>query len=373
MNTARLKTYFSRGCDLLQIILISRICLFFNRQKKHVFYISDGADWIIGRIGSSIYKGIDKKIFTFSSVFTARYIRESLVHFGSLWGFYQASQSSSDPTNHIVVNVYHGDYGIDKSMDLALDMVVQQSAKLSRIIVSTSIMQQRLQTWGIPSDKITRIPIGVDIGIFRMRTEEQKKYMRKTLGIPDDAIVIGSFQKDGCGWGDGDEPKLIKGPDVFVDVVTKLRENYKIHCLLTGPARGYVKKRLKNTGVPFTHQFVMKFDELQKWYACCDLYLVTSREEGGPAAILESMASGVPVVSTKVGMAVDLITDGKNGRLCAINDKDDLMKKTAELLGNSRMYKDCIEAGRLTAIDNRWEIIAGKYEELYNKILNENR
>jgi glycosyltransferase involved in cell wall biosynthesis len=51
-----------------------------------------------------------------------------------------------------------------------------------------------------------------------------------------------------------------------------------------------------------------------------DLYLVTSRTEGGPKAILEAMATGVPIVSTKVGMAPDIIKEGYNGLLAEVED-----------------------------------------------------
>ena len=43
-------------------------------------------------------------------------------------------------------------------------------------------------------------------------------------GLPDDAFVVGSFQKDGVGWGDGLEPKLVKGPDVLVEALARAHE-----------------------------------------------------------------------------------------------------------------------------------------------------
>ena len=49
------------------------------------------------------------------------------------------------------------------------------------------------------------------------------------------------------------------------------------------------------------------------YYRASDLYLITSRSEGGPLSLTESWATGVPVVSTRVGMSADYIRDGENG------------------------------------------------------------
>ena len=55
------------------------------------------------------------------------------------------------------------------------------------------------------------------------------------------------FSKDGEGWGEGLIPKLIKGPDIFIETVKQIKQKkLKIFILLLGPVRGFVKKELKN-------------------------------------------------------------------------------------------------------------------------------
>ena len=120
------------------------------------------------------------------------------------------------------------------------------------------------------------------------------------------------------------EPKLIKGPDVFCDLVKRIKKKVSIHVLLTGPARGYVKKKLIEYNIPFSHVFLKDYREIVNYYNVLDLYLITSRSEGGPKALLEGMATGVPIVSTKVGMAPYIIKHGVNG---FISDVDDLIYK----------------------------------------------
>ena len=118
------------------------------------------------------------------------------------------------------------------------------------------------------------------------------------MSIDDDAIVVGSFQKDGVGWGDGDEPKLVKGPDVFAAVLARIAQTHRVVALIPGPARGYLKRELQAAGVPFRWDGFVPFRQLAPYYQACGPYLMTGREEGGPAAVLESLAAGTPLVAS---------------------------------------------------------------------------
>ena len=75
---------------------------------------------------------------------------------------------------------------------------------------------------GIDPSKVFLIPIGINLDFFPLRKMELKRNMRDQLGIPQSAFVVGSFQKDGVGWEDGLEPKLIKRPDVFLAALRML-------------------------------------------------------------------------------------------------------------------------------------------------------
>jgi glycosyltransferase involved in cell wall biosynthesis len=121
------------------------------------------------------------------------------------------------------------------------------------------------------------------------------------------------FSKDGVGWRNGSEPKLVKGPDIFLRVIQQLKSRYKIHVLLSAPARGYIKSGLESLGIPYQHFHLKKYWDIVRLYQALDLYLVTSREEGGPKAMLESLACGIPLVTTRVGMVPDVIIDKYNG------------------------------------------------------------
>jgi len=221
----------------------------------------------------------------------------------------------------------------------------------------------------VPEEKIVVVPLGVDLRIFQSVSQAQKDTIKKELGLPLDKVIIGSFQKDGVGWGEGWEPKWVKGPDIFVKVIDKLKTEYDIFVLLTGPARGYMKKELDRIGVPYKHLFV-KYLEIPKYYNALDICLVTSRAEGGPKAIVEAMATGIPLVSTKVGMAPDIVKDGYNGLLAEIEDAEVLSEKAAKIIKDKNVANRLVENALNTIKDYSWEDVARRYyERIYSKIL----
>jgi glycosyltransferase involved in cell wall biosynthesis len=149
---------------------------------------------------------------------------------------------------------------------------------------------------------------------------------------------------------EGLEPKLLKGPDTFVDVVDGLRERIPgLSVLLTGPARGYVRRELDRLGVRHTHFVAASPVELARAYHSVDVCLVTSRQEGGPKSVLEAMATGVPLVSTRVGQAAELVVDGQNGLLADVDDVDALVAATERLHEDEGLRTRLRAAGRRTA------------------------
>jgi len=162
-------------------------------------------------------------------------------------------------------------------------------------------------------------------GLAVVPDPERRAAARAALDLPADAFVVGSFQKDGVGWEEGLEPKLIKGPDVLVAALARVApEADDLHVLLTGPARGYVRRELDRLGVPHRHVYAKDRDELARAYQALDVYVVASRQEGGPKGVLEAMASGVPLVTTRVGQAQEIAVDGENALVVDVDDADAL-------------------------------------------------
>ncbi len=297
-----------------------------------VAFVAENADWVIRRLGERICAEIER-LDPGTAAVTTRPERlfGRIVHFGSqyMWVTWGAAMGAS---NRYVTSFFHGKPEDGPEVARHIDVFLASVPRLGKIVTGAGIIEKRLLDWGVPRDKLVRIPIGVDTERFAPPDAARRQTARAAFGIGEGQVVIGSFQKDGVGWGDGDEPKLIKGPDVFLAVVDRLRRDMPVYVLLTGPARGYVKRGLERLGVPYAHRYVEDQEELVRFYHALDLYLVTSREEGGPMALMESMASGVPVVSTAVGMAPDLIEPGVSGGLVESEDVEGLCAASRAIL-----------------------------------------
>jgi glycosyltransferase involved in cell wall biosynthesis len=214
-------------------------------------------------------------------------------------------------------------------------------------------METLVLSSGINPEKVVRIPIGIDCETFRPSNEASRHAARAKLDLPQDAIVIGSFQKDGVGWEDGLEPKLIKGPDIFLETIEEIRKQVpNLWVLLSGPSRGFVKQGLEKLGIHYRHRYEGKYSDIASLYDAIDLYLITSREEGGPKACLESMAKGVPLVTTEVGQCADLVKAGVNAMMVPIGDVQALTRESLGILSNPELGRSLAKAGIATAQEN---------------------
>ncbi len=134
-----------------------------------------------------------------------------------------------------------------------------------------------------------------------------KGELRVKHGLPANGFLIGSFQRDTEGH-DLASPKLEKGPDLFVEGVKRLRSRYQnLHVVLGGWRRQYVMRRLSEEQISFSYFEKPSNEQLNELYNSLDLYIVSSRVEGGPQAIVECAAARVPIVSTPVGIAQDIL------------------------------------------------------------------
>jgi len=338
--------------------------------RRGVFYVVEKHDWSIKHDGDAIIGHLKQlrpdlfcKITTSGSE-----LYKQIVHFGSIWSFVN-NIKKTHKSNRLIVTVFHGHPDLSQEMEQAFNTLWDYLPTLDGIVVANQIMQNRLLEWGVPKNKLHVIPLGVDLKLFRPPNQSERLKHRHRLGIPDDVICIGSFQKDGIGWEEGLKPKLMKGPDIFLEVVKQLSQKYPIFVLLTGPARGYVKEGLKTNNIPYRHDYV-DFETLPSYYHCLDLYIVTSREEGGPKAILESMATGVPLISTRVGMAPDIIKQGVNGIMIEIDDINGLVQAAQRLIEDPDL-RNRIATNALQTVKNYdWtNIVRLYYEKIYAPLL----
>ena len=268
--------------------------------------------------------------------------------------------------NHLGFAYFHGRPGTPgmPEFDACFDAMRRRHAEIDRVQVTNREMEELVLETGMAAEKVHLIPIGIDVETFPLRSPAGVATARSLFELPESAFVVGSFQKDGVGWGEGLEPKLIKGPDVLLAVAVRLKERIpELVFLLTGPSRGFVKAGLERLGIPYRHVVLRDVDAVARAYEAIDVCIVASRDEGGPRAVLEAMATGVPLVTTRVGQAADLVRHRENGWIVDSEDVDGLVLWTVHVAESDDLDR-VLAAGRATAEANSYPALQPRWRAL---------
>lgn len=341
------------------------------RHQPGLYYVAPFVNWVLDWEAHYITRHVQQQFGLPAQVVkSTKNISRQIVHFGSLWDLIAHIEQLHKSRNSIVGTVFHGDKDRPEFKD-ALELVLKHIDVLDYLHVSSSIMHQRFVTWGVDPAKLVHIPLGVDLERFKPASAAARAERRQELGIPQDAFCIGSFHKDGQGMADGLVPKLIKGPDVLVDMLVEVYKHHKnIMVLLSAPARGYVKQRLDAANIPYVHVVEEDFHRIPRLFDALDAYVVASREEGGPKGVLEALASGVPFVGTRVGLVPDVVTHGHDGLLTEIEQPAALAAAMERLIEEAALRQQLVHNGLERIQQFGWPVIAGRYyRELYQPLL----
>ena len=132
---------------------------------------------------------------------------------------------------------------------------------------------------------------------------ENSTNIKSKYNIPQNRFLVGSFQRDSEGK-NLNKPKLIKGPDIFIKAMEVLNFKFEnVHVVLSGYRRNFVMSKLDELGISYSYFEKANIEVVNELYNCLDLYMVTSRIEGGPQAIFECAITKTPIISTDVGIA----------------------------------------------------------------------
>jgi glycosyltransferase involved in cell wall biosynthesis len=332
-------------------------------DASRLFVVGDSVGWSIDDDSRRLCTTARRLGYEVAPAAWARFARAQAVfypeHFGALRPRWLES------SHRLGLSYFHGRPGTAgfPEFDETFETLRRHAGRVDRVQVTHAEMHELVLEAGVAAEKVFRIPIGIDLAHFPLGDAHARAQARTELGLPATGFVVGSFQKDGVGWGAGLEPKTIKGPDVFVATLERVRDAIpELTVLLTGPARGYVRNELERLGIPHRHVLASSRDELARAYHALDAYLVTSRQEGGPKAVFESLAAGVPLVTTRVGQAQELLSDDEDALLADVDDSDALAGALRRIYDDVTLTPRLREAGRATAerfaderLDSRWD------------------
>jgi glycosyltransferase involved in cell wall biosynthesis len=231
-----------------------------------------------------------------------------------------------------VIHTYHGHVldGYFSQAATALFIGIERAlARISdRIIaISPAIRGELLATYRIGrADQYEVVPLGFDLAPFAAVDDRARQQARTALDVPADALVISTVGR----------LTAIKQHCLFLDTVKRvIGAEPRAIALIAGDGelRGDLEAHAAALGISDRVRMLGWRRDLATIYAATDVFLLTSRNEGTPVALIEAMATGVPGVSTDVGGVGDVM-GGDTGRMAPFGDAAGLANAIVELLAN---------------------------------------
>ena len=237
-------------------------------------------------------------------------------------------------------------------------------AAADRVICATELERDSLrQLYGAPAGKVDVIPLGVDLDRFRPGGKQEA---RIALGLKDERIIlfVGRI-----------EP--LKGVDILINAASLLESDVECTVLVVGgdeSSQGEVaelRDLARDRGIEHRVAFVGAVDHeaLPLYYNAADVCVVPSHYESFGLVAVEAMASGVPVVASRVGGLTGTIKDGETGYLIPWLCPEPFAERIELLLENEPLRNNLGEAAREAMACYRWENVASAVLSLYHGLL----
>jgi len=234
---------------------------------------------------------------------------------------------------------------------------IRYRGRTHRAIVALTNAEAALlrSTYGEVQAPIHVIPNGVDIERFRPPAADERVRARAALGLHDDrtvAVFIGhEFER--------------KGLPIAVDALARALH---VTLLVVGGTPDMIRKasaHARHVGVGDRVVFAGEQADPVPLLQASDLLVLPSAYEANALVVLEALACGLPVVSTRVGFAPDILVDGDNGFLVD-RDAASVAVRLDELAGQE--LDEWRIRARRTAERHSWPQVARQYVALVESI-----
>ena len=245
-----------------------------------------------------------------------------------------------------------------------LSQVRQALERASAVIAVSGSLKMVATKIGISEQKITVIPNGVDGSLFR---PGDRRVVRRQLGLIDNTKMLISVGHICPG----------KGMHTIVSVLPGILTRYPnlVYTIVGGNAlwdgnESEVRKIVRAHRL--TKQVIMAGsvppEMVATWLQAADLFVLSTRREGWCNAIMEALASGLPVVTTNVGGNAEIISNPEVGILVPFGDDAALIKAIEQALSRQWDYKVISDyAKRFT-----WRRAAELTVDVFRKVLTKN-
>jgi len=232
------------------------------------------------------------------------------------------------------------------------------------IAISPRIRKELLDDYRIGRpEQYHVVPLGFDLDRLTSIGDADRRAARAALGIPAEAAVVSTAGR----------LTAIKRYDLFLDTARLVADRHSEALFLVagdGELRAALEAQARANGIADRVSFLGWRRDLDTLYAASDVFLLTSRNEGTPVALIESLAAAVPGVSTDVGGVRDVIDSDRVGLLAPFGDARALADHVQALLADRDRRRRMGEAGR-QAVASRYGLdrLIGDVERLYRELL----
>jgi len=317
---------------------------------------------VLGKFGSFFrLNNITLGLNLLSKRIYKRYFNSNLVILAQPFGFTRFLKIKGVPTISIAYH-YNDPQTLQEHFEFHPFHLIQKiQLKIHKNVVAISEATKTtfISKYHLNGENIKVISIGVDDNRFNpsnFSKKIQEKYGTNLL------LYVGPFEPRKR------IPILLKSMPIIIKKIPN------VHLILIGkgPFLNYCKKLTKSLGIQEHVSFLgfIRDEELLKYYASSTLFVFPSEIEGFGQVILESMASGTPVICANKLPMSEIITNG--GITFKLNDSNDLAEKIIDLLDNKEkrllLKKNTIDTIKKK---NDWLVIAKEFIE-YAKSLKKN-
>ena len=157
---------------------------------------------------------------------------------------------------------------------------------------------------------------------------------------------------------------------MLIDAFGRIKKEFPDYTLTIygeGPFRTELEKRIRELGLEDSVSLPGKVQNVFECIADAELFVLSSNFEGMPNALIEAMCLGLPVISTEVSGATDLIEHGKNGMLVDVANTEELTDAMRQMLGDDQMRQSCSQ--NALEINERLQLdgIISQWQECFQK------
>jgi len=234
---------------------------------------------------------------------------------------------------------------------------VDSTRTMDHIIALSKFDLKLLLNLGIPRDRITIIPNGIDPKKF----EKRRNFVERNGKLK--ILCVARFAQN-------------KNYESLIYVLSKLKDHLDVEAYFVGNPDDYkyfkkIVYLVKKNGLEKVVKIAVSLDDpaLIDCYLSCDLFVLPSRMETFPLVILEAMYAGLPVVATDVGGIPEIIEHEVNGFIVPSNSPEELHRKCLLLLQNKNLRDRIGTANRETAEKYTWSKMARSTFNLYHRLL----